>query len=692
MDNYGYTNQCLTRNGAPWMPTMGEFHYSRYPHRHWRRELAKMKAGGIDIVASYVIWIHHEEEEGRISFADDLNIRGFVEAAGELGMLVFLRIGPWVHAEVRNGGFSDWIVSRPYIPRSNDPAYLEDVRRFYSAIYGQVEGLFHRDGGPIVGIQIENEYAHAGGGLKGEEGERHMRGLTAMAKKIGYDAPYWTATGWGGAMTGGLLPVMGGYAEAPWDQRMSEIEPSDNFVFTARRNDSAIASDYGKGSDLTFNPAEFPFLTAELGAGLQATYHRRPVASGKDVEAMSLCKLGSGTSLLGYYLFHGGTNPVGLRSTFQESRESGYPNDLPVYSVDYNAPLGEFGQMRDSFRRLRRQGLFLREFGNELAAMEVNSPLGNPENPSNFDALRHTQRDNGTGGYILVNNYQRRHGMADHKERALTAAVGSGEIAFPPRDINDGQYFYWPFRLQIGDALLESATASPLCTLQTAEGIIPVFFGNFDPAYNWITPPKNGRVLTLSEEDSLLAAKINGPAGEHLLLWDGVCYEDGSGALLLEGPGSGELRVWPPLPAAPEGFCKLGERDGFAIYALPERGSSAEVAFACVARSEKESRWRLDFTYSGEMAGALLQIEGIYDVGKLYVNGDFVQDFFYNGEPWMLDMERFGYPESAEVVLTPLRIDQPIFLDRWPELPEGKGCELLSAQIDPVTIHALKLR
>ncbi|MCL2343071.1 MAG: beta-galactosidase [Firmicutes bacterium] len=688
---YSFTPRSLTRDGKPWMPTMGEFHYSRYPHRHWGRELAKMKAGGIDIVASYVLWIHHEEEEGKISFDGNLNIRQFVESAAGLGMLVFLRIGPWVHSEARNGGFPDWIVNRHYLPRSNDPAYLEDVRRFYEVIFRQVDGLFYKQGGPIIGVQIENEYAHAGGGLKGAEGEAHMRALTQMAKDIGYDVPYWTATGWGGAVTGGLLPVMGGYPEAPWDPRTAEIEPSANFVFSPQRNDHAIACDYGPGSSITFDPALYPYLTAELGSGLQATAHRRPVVTAKDVEALSVCKLGSGTSLLGYYMFHGGTNPIGRLSTFQESKATGYPNDLPVFTFDYGAPIGESGQIRGSYRKIRRLGMFLREFGDALSNMRTTFPPGNPENPSNFDALRHTQRDDGNGGYIFVNNYQRRHVMADHFGKSIEAVTEQGRVEFPPRDIRNGQCFFWPFNMPIGDAVLERATASPLCVLHRESGDIPVFYTDDEPAYQWKVPPKSGCVLTLSQADSSLAAKIKSSDGEHLLLWDGVCYQNDAGETLLEGPGAPTIRIWPALPQPPGGYTRLDDSDDFAVYALPQQSVSDHVSPKEIDRSPEETRYLLSLQYTGEMRGALLRVNGIFDEARLYVNNQFVNDYFYNGEDWVLDMERYGYPDQIELLLTPLRIDQQLYLDRWPDLPKGTACGLTSVELLPICIWRLPL-
>lgn len=100
---YGYESRCLLRDGRPWFPVMGEMHYSRYREALWEESLRKMKAGGVEIVSAYVIWIHHEEEEGVFDFTGCRNLKGFLEACRKVGILVFLRLGPWVHGEVRNG-------------------------------------------------------------------------------------------------------------------------------------------------------------------------------------------------------------------------------------------------------------------------------------------------------------------------------------------------------------------------------------------------------------------------------------------------------------------------------------------------------------------------------------------------------------------------------------------------------------
>jgi beta-galactosidase len=108
----------LTLNGKPWFPVMGEFQSSRYPEADWEPEILKMKAGGIQIISTYIFWIHHEEVEGQFDWTGQRNLRRFIELCATHGMYVWIRIGPWDHGEVRNGGLPDWVLLLLASPRA----------------------------------------------------------------------------------------------------------------------------------------------------------------------------------------------------------------------------------------------------------------------------------------------------------------------------------------------------------------------------------------------------------------------------------------------------------------------------------------------------------------------------------------------------------------------------------------------
>ena len=374
---YEVDNLSLMKNGRRFLPVMGEFHFSRYEPEDWEEELLKMKAGGITVTATYVFWIHHEERRGEWDFGGCRDLRGFLETCRKVGMQVWLRIGPWAHGECRNGGFPDWLTEEfGSRLRSNDPGYLKEVRRLYQKIGEQAAGEMAKDGGPIIGIQLENEYGHCGGGPSSqEECMEHMRTLKRMALEAGMEVPYYTSTGWGGGIVvdGETLPVLGGYVDAPWAEHVQEMPASANFLFSSYKQDENIGSDLKRqeSRQFTFDISRNPYLTAELGGGLQPTSHRRTYPWPEDIEAQALCMLGGGANLLGYYMYHGGINPEGKETTLQESRATGYNNDLPVKSYDFQTCIRESGEVNESYGRLRRLHLLLQDFGEELAGSEA---------------------------------------------------------------------------------------------------------------------------------------------------------------------------------------------------------------------------------------------------------------------------------------------------------------------------------
>ena len=113
MNAFSFDERSLFRNGKRWFPVMGEIHYSRYPHEFWRESLNKMKAGGVDIVSAYTIWIHHEEIEGQYDFTGDRDLKGFLQASMQIVQDCPMMANPthwlermlclWVQSEKRSG-------------------------------------------------------------------------------------------------------------------------------------------------------------------------------------------------------------------------------------------------------------------------------------------------------------------------------------------------------------------------------------------------------------------------------------------------------------------------------------------------------------------------------------------------------------------------------------------------------------
>lgn len=701
MTAYSFDKKSLFKDGRRWFPIMGEIHYSRCPESMWRDSLLKMKEGGVDIVSSYVIWIHHEEIENQFDWSGQRNLRKFVQTVAECGLVMILRIGPWSHAEVRHGGFPDWLVARfPNARKTNDEAYFAEVEKFYKATFDQVKDLLLKNGGPIIGVQIENEYGHCGG-LKGEAGEKHMRHLQEMAREIGFDVPLYTATGWGGAVTAGMLPVMGGYCEAPWDPRTTEIEPSGNYVFTYERNDHAIGCDFGIGEGITFDMEKFPYLTAELGGGLQITQKRRPVSHPKDIGAMSLAKIGSGCTLLGYYMYHGGQNPEGKLTTLEENVATGSLNDMSVKNYDFRAPLGEYGFPNGTYDEIRLLSLFVHDFGEKLAASKTEIPNENPIVPENNSDLRTSVRrdEKENCGFIFVNNFQRRQKMSAHNRVSLSA----GSVNFPEVDIADGDFFFLPFNMKIGNGILKTSLATPLCRLDNEREAF-VFYSAATPSdshaekkssvvsakdanpklYQFVGALPDCDIVTLSRADALKAHKVFIREKQHLLVTESVFFQDNScekSRLVFESDGSVSFKCFPALEKMPEGFSCEKCDDGFFVYECAlEKIPCPEISFEKISDDENCAKYKVCVGEWNEPCDVLVDFDYDGNCARLFENDVLLDDEIYHGKgyPWQIALERYG-KNAHEFILEidALKKGSDIFIEEWPDFGEDDSLKIL---------------
>jgi len=389
-----------------------------------------------------------------------------------------VRVGPWAHAEVRFGGIPDWVVNA--MPtRSSDPQYMVAVERLYDQIGAQLKGQLWKDGGSVIGVQLENEYNLDGPG----QGIAHIAALKKLALKAGLDVPYYTVTGWDGTIypEGEVTPVFGGYPDEPWGVSTKELPPKETFAF---RFDTRVSGDLGAqtaahapGTAETDQDAT-PFLGAEYGAGLPFMYRRRTVVSADDIASMLPVQLGSGVNLMGYYMFHGGRNPLSLGgSGMEETTLSGGYNDVTMISYDFQAPLGPDGQQRQVLEKLRPFHLFLHDFGARLAPMTVRKPDVAPATPNDLSTARYAVRSEGERGFLFVNNHVRQYPMAEQKATQFAVKLPGQQITLPskPVDIANGAYFIWPLNLDLDGTRLHYATAQPVALLdQGKAGVVAV--------------------------------------------------------------------------------------------------------------------------------------------------------------------------------------------------------------------------
>ena len=662
---YSYNSEYLTCNGSPILPIMGEFHFSRYPEKEWRSALENMKLGGVEIAATYVFWIHHEEAEGEWDFSERRNLKAFLNCCREVGMKVWLRIGPWAHGECRNGGFPDWLVEKErrgeLTLRTDDPQYLRYVDVFFTKIAEQADGYMHKDGGPVIGIQIENEYGHAGGPSDREEGMAHMRTLRAMAENKGLTAPYFSATGWGGAyVPESFLPVLGGYVDAPWANHTHELAASENFLFQPFHDDANIASDFAEGqSGFTFDTSKSPYLTAELGGGLQVTAHRRTYPYPEDIEAQTICMLGAGANLIGYYMYHGGVNPDGKYSTLQESKATGYANDLPVKSYDFQTCLRENGLPSESYYSLRKHHVFIKNTEELLAPAKAYLPenIPGPAGAEDMEALRAAFRYNEAAdcGFLFINNHQRKRKMTEKRitpEAPLKFAVPSGEgekkqIVFDRLCVRTDAILVLPYNLPVviqGEELR-------LCRTNAS------FLGCFGEIYYFYTEedPEDVYFEWSDGKDHAGAVKILTTHDAEHFLYTGD--EDG-----------GKVSLLPDL-----NFTEAGE------VQMKDTGQAAESIQNVYGRTEPEV-YGLTLKYGKRPADTLtedvwLELDFGGDCARLYQDGKLLDDWFSNGEVWRVALKRYGYPTKLTLELDHFKPD--VYYD----LPPKREMRLAGARL-----------
>ncbi len=580
------TNRYLMRGGKPLIPVMGEMHYSRVPIHRWRETLVKMKEGGIDVVASYVFWIHHEETCGTFDFSGNRDLRRFVLLCREVGLDFCLRIGPWAHGECRNGGFPDWLlaISGGSLRTEHEP-YAFYMRRFLDKVAEQVRGL------ALFGIQIENEMTDRPG---------YLEAVRRYVLELGLRAPLFTATAWGNAdLPDTLLPVFGGYPEAPWEFHVHVLDPNPNYVFSRQREDGNIGRDLlgarGTAADRYWD--KYPFLTCEVGGGNQATYRRRPYITAKDVTSLVITKLGCGVNLLGYYMYTGGCNPIG-KTTMQESIATGYPNDCPVITYDFQAPIGDMGQMRPSFYALGYIHEFLHSFGEMLAPMEMYLPDTLPRDLSDTETLRCSVRSDGERAVLFVGNHIREELLPARPDILFTIVLADRTISLT-LDIPQDSSFFIPIGWSICGMRTRYLTVQPLSVDEERRRFTALIIPGVKP------------VLSLDTR-------------EELPLHEGV-----------NTVGSIEIVLTMQSVPAPTALHPL------TITPLAVRSTycSSELLFGHLSvKDEPLPDLSRDYAVRWDVEATYLVIRARGNLGGFYMDGTLVSDHYLSGDDWVIDV------------------------------------------------------
>jgi len=704
------TDRAVLRHGIPIVPVSGELHYSRMPRERWAERLRQLRALGVTVASTYVFWNHHVAERGRPRFDGDLDVAAFVDEVDAAGLELVLRIGPWAHGEARNGGFPDWVQDAAVRHRSDDPAYLALVREWFGQLAAALDGRA-RPGGPIIGIQVENELY---------DRPEHLSTLIRLAREAGMSAPLWTATAWGGAQlpAGEVVPLFGGYADGFWVDPDGGWQPNFRAHFFAShdwddpgvgedvRASQGFAADDGSASRQA-DLHGFPPATCELGSGMATAYHRRPVLAARDVAALAHVKIGNGSAWQGYYMFAGGRNPArGL----QESQDTGYPNDLPELGYDFHAPVGQSGDLHPSAHELRAQHAFLAAFGDRLGRMTSSLPDDPPTGLADRTTLRWALRSDGDEGFVFVSHHQPYEQVAAVSGVQVTVALEDETIVLPsvPVEIPAGTLARWPVGLRLdapqGRTRLRWATASVLMLLPAGAATGPVLVTATTPGVpvevcvegeeprvvgTGVHQIGTARLLVVDDADRVWIRGDDVYETDGELAWDdeGVAVRDATWLRRFDAATGTwvPIPVPPPLPA-PRAIAATLVREPAPVPADYGFGGPRHRAPVPTVLDDDAAVYRLELgAWEGD---AVLDIDWAGDVAQLRVDGEVVDDRFWDGERWSVSLPDVGATPASTLTLHVLPLSPHSTV--W--LPAAAAARRAAASADLVALDAVSLR
>lgn len=323
-----YDNNTFLRDGAPFQYIAGSFHYFRALPQKWSSILKSMRAAGLNAITTYVEWSLHNPKEGVYNWEGIADLEQFVQLAQQEDLLVILRPGPYICAERDMGGFPYWLLHKyPGIQlRTADVAYLREVRTWYAELFSRLEPYFYGNGGPIIMVQVENEYGsfyacdHKYMKWLRDETERYVRGKAVL----------FTNNGPGLAQCGGVEGALSTLDFGPGTSQ--DID--------------------GYWKDLRKYQPNGPLVNTEYYPGWLTHWQEQQMArSPIEPVVTSLRYMLSSKVNVNIYMFYGGTN-FGFTAGSNEQGPGRFIPDITSY--DYDAPLDESGDPTPKYEAIRQ--------------------------------------------------------------------------------------------------------------------------------------------------------------------------------------------------------------------------------------------------------------------------------------------------------------------------------------------------
>lgn len=309
--------------GKPFQILSGELEYARIPRADWRDRLRKVHSMGLNTITVYVFWNLHEPRPGVYDFSGQNDVAEFIREAAAEGLYVVLRPGPYICGEWDLGGYPAWLLKDPeMLLRSSQPNFLAPVRRWMLRLGKELAPLQASNGGPILAVQIENEY---GSFTVPDDGGQYLRQIRQIVLDAGFTGSLlYTADG-GDVLAKGTLP--GVFAAV--DYGTGDAERSLKLLRSFRPGAPVYAAEYWDG------------WFDHWGEKHQVTDAAKQLA-----EIRMVIEKGYSINL---YMIHGGTTFGWMNGA--NSDHDGYQPDVSSY--DYDAPLDESGRPRPKYFALR---------------------------------------------------------------------------------------------------------------------------------------------------------------------------------------------------------------------------------------------------------------------------------------------------------------------------------------------------
>ncbi len=308
-------------DGEPFTVKAAELHYPRIPREYWGQRLDMVKALGMNAVCMYVFWNVHEQRPGEFDFTGQNDIAEFVRMAGERGLMVIVRPGPYVCAEWEMGGLPWWLLQEDGVElRSLDPRFMEPVKRFLNAVGEQLAPLQIGRGGPIIMAQVENEFGSYG------EDRPYVSAVRDAVREAGFDA----------------VPLF----QCDWSSNFT-LNGLDDLLWTIN---------FGTGADIDKEFDELsrlrpdsPLMCSEYWSGWFDHWGRPHETRPADAMVQGITDMLDRDISFSLYMTHGGT-------TFGHwGGANNPPYSAMCSSYDYDAPIDEAGHRTPKYELLRAE-------------------------------------------------------------------------------------------------------------------------------------------------------------------------------------------------------------------------------------------------------------------------------------------------------------------------------------------------